>query len=577
MLRSLTLSVWIGLTFAATSLGYGFAIRASDESKDVQRYALLIGVGEYENPELNPLPGSEADVLELGRLFSANGFAPSHLVLMTQKTGSQDERLLPNAQNIRFQLSKVLADKSADDVVVIAFAGHGIQAASDVRENESYFCPSDAKPRDLTSLISLADVFQSFSTSGSHNKILLVDACREDQASVNRLMSEIKPSPEPPENTAVFMSCSPGQFAYERESALATHGVFFHSVIRGLEGAAAGADGGVTLQDLERFVTKDVETFVWKAYGAKQQPALRNRISGPVQILPTSLADREVKRAFDFWIRGQILQAERVLEQLLTRWPNNASVLAEKARILSERGESRHTPSLVQDAYEIALRAVAAEPTNPATHLALSNVLRIQEKLPEAFESCQRAIELDPYDPLGYAYRAMLNKTMGRDREVLVDVDLLIERRSTHPLCMGFLASLQFAKEDFADGFQTVEQGLSIYPDVPMFHFLKGYGLDQVGDYNKAILSYTAAIRLDNQDDETYLRRAVSLFRVGDSLAAAEDFQKAAQLNPARPDLPSIREFLSKPANANAKRPVSKTQITRSEPTQRWERMIVSP
>jgi tetratricopeptide (TPR) repeat protein len=577
MLRSCILSAWIGLSFAVTSLGYG-AGKPSDESKGVQRYALLIGVGEYENPELSPLPGSETDVLELGRLFSANGFAPSQLVLMTQKTGSQNERLLPNAHNIRLQLSRLLADKSADDVVVIAFAGHGIQAASDAGENESYLCPSDAKPRDITSLISLAEVFQAISKSGSHNKILLVDACREEQASVNRLVSpEPKPSPEPPENTAVFMSCSPGQFAYERESALATHGVFFHSVIRGLEGAAAGPDGGVTLQDLERFVTKDVETFVWKAYGAKQQPELRNRISGPVPILPTSLADREVKRAFDLWIRGQIPQAERVLEQLLARWPNHASVLAEKARILSEKGESRHTPSHVQDAYEIALRAIAAEPNNPATHLAMSNVLRIQEKLPEAFVSCQRAIELDPFDPLGYAYRAMLNKMMGREQDVSADIDRLLERRSTHPLCLAFLASLQFAKEDFVAGFETVERSLSLYPDVPMFHFLKGYGLDQVGDHNKAVLSYTAAIRLDNQDDETYLRRAVSLFRVGDSLAAAEDLQKAAQLNPTRPDLPSIREFLSKPVNANTKRPVSKTQITRSEPTKRSEQKIVFP
>jgi phosphoheptose isomerase len=49
---------------------------------------------------------------------------------------------------------------------------------------------------------------------------------------------------------------------------------------------------------------------------------------------------------------------------------------------------------------------------------------------------------------------------------------------------------------------------------------MKGYGYDLLGNYDKSILAYTAAVRLDNQDDEIFARRAVALSRAGDYLGA---------------------------------------------------------
>ena len=144
--------------------------------------ALLIGVRNYDPNELRSLPFSEADAEGLANVFLANGYRPENVVLMTQTVGAKTPRFAPVAANIRRELSLLLEDRTEADSVVVALAGHGVQFQNDTA---SYFCASDAKVNDKTTLISLDEIYKELDKSGAGLKLLLVDACRNDPLSDN--------------------------------------------------------------------------------------------------------------------------------------------------------------------------------------------------------------------------------------------------------------------------------------------------------------------------------------------------------------------------------------------------------
>jgi tetratricopeptide (TPR) repeat protein len=94
---------------------------------------------------------------------------------------------------------------------------------------------------------------------------------------------------------------------------------------------------------------------------------------------------------------------------------------------------------------------------------------------------------------------------------------------------------------------------------------MKGYGLDQMGDHDQAILSYTAALRLDPTDDEILIRRAVSLARVGDRPAALPDLQAVERLKPSRDDLSTVRQFVQESSVLRQRRQSRPQVITKDQ------------
>src|SRR5947209_1505302 len=119
--------------------------------------------------------------------------------------------------------------------------------------------------------------------------LLLVDACRNDpQADNSRSRAEVKlesvTRPQrklPPGGVAALFSCSAGEKAYESEEL--KHGVFFHHIIKGLQGDAdLDKDGKVDLDELIRFTKKRVPDAVKEEYGpeVRQVPELRGSTRG---------------------------------------------------------------------------------------------------------------------------------------------------------------------------------------------------------------------------------------------------------------------------------------------------------
>lgn len=260
------------------------------------RYALLVGVKHYSrNSGLRPLQHPERDVDELAEVLETSGIRPENIVVMSQTRGVDDPRYLPTRSRIMAELDNLLRDRTEGDTIIVAFAGHGAQFRG---SDESYFCPLDARIRNVETLISFKQIYDELAESNAGFKLLMSDACRDDPLSssarraVIDLETESRPQELPaPGGVAALFGCSAGEVAFEHEKL--KHGVFFHFVIQALRGEAdLDADAEVTLPELEFYTKKRVSDFVRSEFdGVRQMPHLVNNSRGLIPLVQVSLPD----------------------------------------------------------------------------------------------------------------------------------------------------------------------------------------------------------------------------------------------------------------------------------------------
>jgi formylglycine-generating enzyme required for sulfatase activity len=253
-----------------------------------RKFALLVGVNEYQHERLRPLGYAEADVQALAKVLKPAGYR------VTLLTGAAtDGSLKPTRENIEKQLKTVLRGCRKGDTVLVAFAGHGLQFEGD---KDAFFCPFDARPfkNRTETLVSLAKVYEELDQSFAGMKVLLVDACRDDPAAGRGARGVTADSaPRLPQGVAALFSCRAGERAYEHEKL--GHGVFFYHVLEGLKGKAKDADNEVTFAGLAAYVSRRVSRQVPDLVGggAKQSPELKAAYSTePVLVGPDFVAQQ---------------------------------------------------------------------------------------------------------------------------------------------------------------------------------------------------------------------------------------------------------------------------------------------
>jgi TPR repeat protein/uncharacterized caspase-like protein len=283
---------------AVAFIAWGGAAFAEEKPKPLgEKYALLVGVRQYGENELRPLPFAEADVVQLAQVLRDSGYRPENVVLLTQARGAENHRFLPLAANIRKELRLLLKNRARADSVIVAFAGHGVEFRG---SNDHFFCPMDAALSDKQTLVSLGEVYKELEQCQAGFRLLLADACRNDPV-VDRsrrvtaeLNSVTRPqTAQPPGGVAALFSCSAGELAFEHEEL--KHGVFFHYLIKGLQGEAdLDGDRSVSLAELDLYIKKRVPDFVRGKFGKEQNPNLIGNTRGLVPVVSLVRARKSV-------------------------------------------------------------------------------------------------------------------------------------------------------------------------------------------------------------------------------------------------------------------------------------------
>jgi hypothetical protein len=250
---------------------------------------VLAGVREYDSGKFTSLRYTENDAEELAKVLENRaGFS---VRVLTTTRGARRKEDRPTADNLRAAVKVLLARKKRGDTILVALAGHGMQARvkeGGVERDESFFCPSDAQFNDTETLLGLTKLFSDLDGCGAGVKLLLVDACRNEPGARGFRNFDTDAVPRPARGTAALFSCSSGQRAFETdELGPKGHGVFFHFVLEGLKGEARNRDNEVTWASLADHVTRSVNRTVPKLIGggAKQTPHLLTNLEGESPVL----------------------------------------------------------------------------------------------------------------------------------------------------------------------------------------------------------------------------------------------------------------------------------------------------
>lgn len=270
--------ILVAMALTTATIVYGQVV---PETAAPRKWALLVGVNSYENRNLTPLKFAERDVTELGKVLAGGGFNVRVL------TGNQT-----NAVKYREELQKTLKHVNRNDILLLAFSGHGVQIRINDRE-QPCFCPFDAIPNDPSTLVLLSGVLKDLHDKGAGTNLILVDACR-DIADANRnSRSGIDGNrvENLPEGTALFFSCSSRQRAMETEKAGGGHGVFFHSVLEGLRSEPSTRDekGNVTWGRLTNYVCERVESNAARWFNETERQ-IPHKVENLTKVLPLMVA-----------------------------------------------------------------------------------------------------------------------------------------------------------------------------------------------------------------------------------------------------------------------------------------------
>ncbi|HEX9818303.1 MAG TPA: caspase family protein [Methylomirabilota bacterium] len=256
-------------------------------------YAVIIGVGRYDNVGIPPLRYSVADAEAMYKVLTESGeFKKDNVLLLTDRSDRK-----PTLRNIKHALGTFLARAAhKNDTVVVFFAGHGAPEV-DPRGIErdglaKYLIPTDADPDDLFSTALPMDDLQTiFGRIEAERVVVFLDACysgaaggrtfaarRTRATAVDDLFLERLTRSR---GRAIVTASKPAEVSVELPEL--GHGIFTYYLTEGLRGAGdLNRDGIVSLQELYEYVEQQVVRKS-RAVGGNQHPMMKGELEG---ILP---------------------------------------------------------------------------------------------------------------------------------------------------------------------------------------------------------------------------------------------------------------------------------------------------
>jgi hypothetical protein len=248
-----------------------------------KRWALVMGVDKYTDGQISSLKGAANDARMLAdALVRYGGFPQDQVIVLA--TDQPVERQ-PTRVNILRRLSNLTTAVPKDGLLLVSFAGHGME-----RGNQAFLLPADAQISDSISFledtaISVSRMRDLIKSIGVGQVMVLLDACRNDpggRADAPNPLTEayMKGFSFDVRNRevqafATIYATAVGQRAYEYTEK--KQGYFTWAIVEGLKGGAANEQGEVTLAQLVKYVQEQVPKRISIDLGSgKQQRPFAN-------------------------------------------------------------------------------------------------------------------------------------------------------------------------------------------------------------------------------------------------------------------------------------------------------------
>jgi hypothetical protein len=239
-------------------------------------FILVIGIDDYQDPQLPDLRFAEADARAVFRYYAAHRRSPADRDRVLALTGAEATRAAV-LQAIRQHLVQRATDPQ--DTVVLYFAGHGFADA-----DESYLACADTTLTGLPETSISRTVLQSYwDRIPAGTKVLVTDACHAAGLASLRGVGGVR-TLEPKREAPGSMSsggfgsitiAATTETELSVEDAELAQGVFTTAFVTALQGDAdADRDGVVTLGELAEYLRAEVPRHA-RAAGGDQRPLLQ--------------------------------------------------------------------------------------------------------------------------------------------------------------------------------------------------------------------------------------------------------------------------------------------------------------
>ncbi len=249
-------------------------------------WALVVGIDQYENPEISRLNYAVADAKAFARaLVERAGYPADQVKVMTSDAQEFIDR--PTHVNVIKRLDYLATKVGPEDTFAFFFSGHGYQ-----KEGGRHFLgtvnadPSSVETLEVTS-VPLPLLQQKMKKIKASRVIFFVDACRNDPEKgrgdgantmsggfAQGLQMAAASGASGLAGSAVFFACCEGERAFEWQEK--GHGVFSYYLLEGMAGKAVDPGGELTMTTLGDYVQQQV--LRWgQERGKQQKPELHQQ------------------------------------------------------------------------------------------------------------------------------------------------------------------------------------------------------------------------------------------------------------------------------------------------------------
>src|SRR5690349_6077148 len=239
-----------------------------------KRYAIVIGVDQYADTQITTLGGASNDAKALAKaLIQYAGFPSEQVTLLASDQPAERQ---PTRGNILRRLSNMAAVIPSDGLLLLSFAGHGIE-----RGGQAFLLPSDSQVSNDVDLleqtaINVSQIKDRIKKIGVTQVLLILDACRNDpvgRANADNPLTaaytrgfNFDVRNREVQAFATLYATEVGHRAYEYKEK--KQGYFTWILVEALRGGAANEKGEVTLAGLVKYLQERVPKRVLQDLGA---------------------------------------------------------------------------------------------------------------------------------------------------------------------------------------------------------------------------------------------------------------------------------------------------------------------
>jgi len=234
----------------------------------------VIGVDQYADTQITTLGGASNDAKALAKALSQYAGFPSEQV--TLLASDQPTERQPTRGNILRRLSNMAAVIPQDGLLLLSFAGHGIE-----RGGQAFLLPSDSQVSNDVDLleqtaVNVSQIKDRIKKIGVMQVLLILDACRNDpvgRANADNPLTaaytrgfNFDVRNREVQAFATLYATEVGHRAYEYKEK--KQGYFTWILVEALRGGAANEKGEVTLGGLVKYLQERVPKRVLQDLGA---------------------------------------------------------------------------------------------------------------------------------------------------------------------------------------------------------------------------------------------------------------------------------------------------------------------